>query len=438
MATSTLGELAQKDRFGDRIHFWLAALVCFLLPVNGGWAGLLLAPLVGWGALRTLCWRRYLPAGPACILFPATAWIGLVAISLTWSPDPRQELHQLWAQRWVLVIPLLWPLLDRWRWLLLFTLAGCLLQTTVQTVQGIAEWSDPQGQGISGFETHPRTGAVWSAGVVVGLIGLHLGGLLRRRIWLLGCIPPVLAIILSGSRGASVALVIAVLIVIVVLAVRRHLTSRGAASMAAVVLVAGTSLAVFHDRIVPQFRFAVESVTAIATEGKTNDVRLLWWRSALRQWDNHPLLGYGLGGTAEALESDPELTSDELRSKVNFSNAVWNQPHSVYLQVLLEGGVVGAGTLAFLLFAIARAGWRNSLDHPLGAIAIGGLAIWMTTAAFDAWHTRSQPLAFLWFIGLLAAFDPARLPGDSVGKTDECEHPPGESGLSKSTPPDGR
>ncbi|MCP4836081.1 MAG: hypothetical protein GY895_15100, partial [Phycisphaera sp.] len=67
MAVWTLEELARKDRFGDRIHFWLAALVCFALPVNGGWAGLILAPLVGWGALRTLYWRRYLPAGPACI-----------------------------------------------------------------------------------------------------------------------------------------------------------------------------------------------------------------------------------------------------------------------------------------------------------------------------------------------------------------------------------
>lgn len=438
MATSTLGELAQKDRFGDRIHFWLAALVCFLLPVNGGWAGLLLAPLVGWGTLRTLCWRRYLPAGPACILFPATAWIGLVAISLTWSPDPRQELHQLWAQRWVLVVPLLWPLLDRWRWLLLFTLAGCLLQTTVQTVQGIAEWSDPQGQGISGFETHPRTVAVWSAGVVVGLIGLHLGGLLRRRIWLLGCIPPVLAIILSGSRGASVALVIAVLIVIVVLAVRRHLTSRGAASMAAVVLVAGTSLAVFHERILPQFRFTVESVTAIATDGQTNDIRLLWWRSALRQWDNHPLLGYGLGGTAEALESDPELTANQRVSKSHLSVAVFNQPHSVYLQILLEGGLVGVGTFALLLFAILRAGWRNSLHHPLGAIAIGGLFVWMTTAAFDAWHTRSQPLAFLWFVALLAAFDPAWLARDSAENAGQGECPVGASGLSKSPPTDDR
>ncbi|MAH65557.1 MAG: hypothetical protein CMJ27_04080 [Phycisphaerae bacterium] len=438
MPAWTLDELARKDPFGDRIHFALAALVCFTLPVNGGWAGFILAPLVGWGALRTLCWRRYLPAGPAGILFPAAAWIGLLAISLTWAPDPRQEWHQLWSQRWALVIPLLWPLMDRWRWLLSFTLAGCLLQTTTQTFEGIMAWSDPQGQRISGFETHPRTVAVWSAGVVVGLIGLHLGGLLHRRIWLLGCVPPLLAIILSGSRGALLALLIAIPTMVVALGVRRRLTARGTVSMAAAIVVAGSSLAVFHDRIMPQFERAAESVASIAIDGEATDIRLLWWRSSLRQWNNHPLLGYGLGGTADALRSDPELTTDQRVSERNLSIAVWNQPHSVYLQILLEGGLIGVATFAFLLLAIARAAWRNSLHHPLGAIAIGGLVIWMTTAAFDAWHTRSQPLAFLWFTALLAAFDPSRLLRDSVKNPPEGEHPDETSGLSKSRPSPGR
>lgn len=438
MAAWTLDELARKDRFGDRIHFWLAASVCFTLPVNGGWAGFLLGPLVAWGALRTLCWRRYLPAGPACVLLPATAWIGLLAISLTWSPDPRQEWHQLWSQRWIVAIPLLWPLMDRWRWLLLFTLAGCLGQTTVQTVEGIMEWSNPQGRRISGFETHPRTVAVWSAGVIVGLVGFHLSGFLHRRRWLLGCIPPLLAIVLSGSRGALFALAIGLPVVVVVLGVRRLLTARGLASMVAAILVAGTSLVVFHDRIMPQFERAVESVTSITTDGQATDIRLLWWRSALRQWDNHPLLGYGLGGTAEALRSDPELTADQRVSKSHLSVAVFNQPHSVYLQILLEGGLVGVGTFALLLFAIFRVAWRNSLHHPLGAIAIGGLVIWMTTATFDAWHTRSQPLAFLWFTALFAAFDPGWLTRDSKKNAAEDERPDQTAALSKSTPTDGR
>ncbi|MCP4797540.1 MAG: O-antigen ligase family protein, partial [Phycisphaeraceae bacterium] len=170
----------------------------------------------------------------------------------------------------------------------------------------------------------------------------------------------------------------------------------------------------------------------------TTDIRLLWWRSSLRQWGNHPLLGYGLGGTAEALRSDPELTANQQVSKSHLSVAVFNQPHSVYLQVLLEGGILGIGTFAFVLLAIFRAGWRNSLRHPLGAIAIGGLIVWMTTAAFDAWHTRSQPLAFLWFTALLAAFDPVWITWDSRKNAIEDEHSGEMTGLSKSTPSDGR
>lgn len=438
MATWTLGELARKDRLGDRIHFWLAASVCFLLPMNGGWAGFMLAPLVGWGAFRTLFWTRYLPAGPGCVLYPAAAWIGFLAVSLSWSPDPRQEWHQLWSQRWVILIPLLWPLMDRWRPLLFFVFAGCLVQTMAQNVEGIREWLDPQRRSISGFDTHPRTVAVWSAGVIVGVIGLHLGGVLHRRRWLLGCLPPMLAIVLSGSRGALLALVIAIPVVAIVLGVRRLLTTRGVISMGVAIVVSGTSLTVFHERIMPQFERAAASVAVIVTEGESTDIRLLWWRSALRQWDNHPMLGYGLGGTAEALRSDPELTANQRVSKSHLSVAVFNQPHSVYLQILLEGGLVGVGTFALLLFVILRAGWRNSLHHPLGAIAIGGLVVWMTTAAFDAWHTRSQPLAFLWFTALLAAFDPAWLAPDSAENADQGECPVGESGLSKSPPTDDR
>ena len=85
----------------------------------------------------------------------------------------------------------------------------------------------------------------------------------------------------------------------------------------------------------------------------------------------------------------------------------FNQPHSTYIQVLLEGGLVGIGLLAFMLGSIAYMGIRTSKYHPIGSIALGALAVWMIAAAFDSWHTQGQTLALLWVAAIFASTHPA-------------------------------
>lgn len=402
----SLSELVEVDRFGDRIHLWLAAATLITLPMNGWIAGLTLGPLFAWSSLRTLFWRKYLPTGPGEVLFPAIAWLGFLAISLTWSPDFNEGWHQLWSQRWLLVVPMLWPLMDRWRLLLVFILLGCLAGTSLQTVQGFREWSDPQNVTISGFNSHPRTVAVWSAGAVVGVLGLYLAGTLRHWTWLLACIPPILAIVLSGSRGGLLAVIIAVPATLGIMLLTGFTSKRRFLGVLLVGVIGVAGLLTFQNRIVPQFQKAVASGVAVIADEQASDIRIVWWRSCLRQWRNHPVTGYGLGGTATALAADPLLLQDDGLAPHQKEIAVFNQPHSVYFQVLLEGGLVGVLLLTVLLGAVIRVGLQRARSSPLGAIGVGCVIVWMVTAAFDAWHTQPQTLAFLWIAALFCAFDP--------------------------------
>jgi O-antigen ligase len=402
----SLSDLVEADRFGDRIHLWLAAATLITLPMSGWIAGLTLVPLFAWSSLRTLFWRKYLPTGPGEVLFPAIAWLGFLAISLTWSPDFNEGWHQLWSQRWLLVVPMLWPLMDRWRLLLVFILLGCLAGTSLQTMQGIREWSDPQNVMISGFNSHPRTVAVWSAGVVVGILGLYIGGILRTWTWLLASIPPILAIILSGSRGGLLAILIAVPATIGIMLLVGLVSKKRLFSLLLVGMIGVASLATFQNRVAPDFQRAITAGVTAVSDQQATDIRIVWWQSCLRQWRNHPVMGYGLGGTASALETDPLLLENVRVNERLERIAVFNQPHSVYFQVLVEGGLIGMLLLTILLGTIIRVGLQRARSSPLGAVGVGGVIVWMVTAAFDAWHTQPQPLAFLWIAALFCAFDP--------------------------------
>ena len=61
---------------------------------------------------------------------------------------------------------------------------------------------------------------------------------------------------------------------------------------------------------------------------------------------------------------------------------------------------------AFLLGSIAFMALRTAKNHPIGTIALGGLVVWMVTAAFDSWHTQGQTLALLWVVATFASTHP--------------------------------
>jgi O-antigen ligase len=400
-----LNGLAEKDRFGDRIHLAIASGLLLTLPLNSAVAGTFFGLLVLWYLVRLFYWKPYILSGPMWVLLPGVVWVAYLAISLWWSPDRDFGYRVVFANRWILLVPMLWPLMTRWRVLLLAALVGCLIQSGAQIVESTLDWD---ARNASGLNDHPRPVAAWMAAGAVGVVTLYLSGILRRWVWLLAILPIFVALILTGSRGATAATAIGIIVVAaVLLAARAMPPKRLGVGMVCLVLIAAFA-GIFHDRIQPQMVHAYDAATAAARGEPITDIRLVWWRSCLRQWENHPMFGYGVGGTADAMESDAQLPVDASALPERLQeNLVFNQPHSTYLQVLVEGGIVGIALLALLLGSIVAICLRTARLHPLGVLGLGTVVVWMITAAFDAWHSQGQPLALLWTGAIFGAINPS-------------------------------
>ena len=122
--------------------------------------------LGGWGVVRMLFWRAYLPSAPRAVMIPALVWVGFLALSLAWSSDLRTGWHQVRAQMWLALIPLLWPLMDRWRSLLVAVLAAAVLQATFHTIAMLLVGIDLGTWGFVGqvgpeVEHHHAAGIAW-------------------------------------------------------------------------------------------------------------------------------------------------------------------------------------------------------------------------------------------------------------------------------------
>ena len=408
----SLVELASKDRFGDRIHLWLACGTLACLPLNGEIAAVSLIALLIWGLIRTVCWRAYLPTGPRVVMIPALVWVGYLTLSLAWSPDFRTGWHQVWAQTWLVLPPLLWPLVNRWRVLVLSVLVGTLLQATFHSSVILIDGYRVDGWGFAGFDEHPRRIAVWYAAVTVGLVTAWFARIVSNPWWLVGIIPTAGACILSESRGALLAILAGMATSFLLLSKRGLLTRRKTLLVVLISLALGSTFLFSNHQTLREVRESVITLSESVTEGRVDNIRIAWWKSCVRQWMNRPVLGYGIGGTEEAMATDLKLTEDAEDFHHEYP-VVFNQPHSVYFQTLLEGGIVGVMLLGWLLGTIAFLAYRTSRNHPLGTLAMGGLVVWIVTGAFDQWQSQGQTLGLLWLAGTLAAFDPTWLQENS-------------------------
>lgn len=121
------------------------------------------------------------------------------------------------------------------------------------------------------------------------------------------------AIGLTGSRGALVASLVALLIV--PLSVTQ--LSRARITAAVLLLVVSGVIAVAYIPTTSWERFGT---TKSEVEGGTLNDRLFIWKAGMRAFSHQPLMGYGTSG---------------------FNWAVHSQPHNAYLAVLVENGFVG-------------------------------------------------------------------------------------------------
>jgi O-antigen ligase len=185
----------------------------------------------------------------------------------------------------------------------------------------------------------------------------------------------VVAILLTASRGAFLAGLVALSIIPMTLP-RRSFRS---ATLGAAVVIAAAGLVAF---IVPESSWTrVFTATEVVTGG-TMSGRVQIWEAGLRVFQERQVLGAGAGAFETAVEP--------LVKRI--------ESHNVFLAVLVEQGILGGVLFVALLVACAFCVWRLPALERKVYTTIG--ITWLVGAMSLSWQNRKTT----WFIiGLVSA-----------------------------------
>ncbi|GAA3498180.1 O-antigen ligase family protein [Streptomyces prasinosporus] len=234
-------------------------------------------------------------------------------------------------------------------------------------------------QDVMGMAAAVSLGLVCAVGIALGRAPV------RQRAAAAGCalalLPP---LALSFSRGAWIATALTCAVQLALAGLRRALGTAAAAVAAGVVLVGGFGVGT------AQLQERIDSITQVtdAPDQSVTD-RYALWASAAGMWRAHPLTGVGLKGFPEHRDGHATLAlssgSDIAGAGEAFHRQALLSPHSMYLLVLSEQGLIGLLTLAGSWLALLVCGLRRLLRvrrrgrGPDCGLVACGLLIWSLT-----------------------------------------------------------
>lgn len=367
-------------------HLYAAMIGLYLQPISTASGNIGFGIAVG-GSIPMLishprlfgdCWRstwiRWL-----------MAWVAFSWLSLAWSSDPRFGVEQFRASRVLLWIPILWPLRQHWAWLTLSVLTGTAVMQLIQALQvSPLHWPRsrkfPLGVGL----TTPTQTGLWDAvSLSFLLLFAVMGGWLRAIAFLPPAVLSAVGLVWSATRASVIAMVVELVAANAILA----WTSRGWLKRALVrcvvglVLLGGVSL-VAKSRLQAKFEQAVrETRQSIEGEGPVSaEFRLAMWRMTLEGWQQHPVLGVGMGGIPRTISEHSTVVYNTIPLKTV------GQIHSTYIQVLAETGLVGTALFGGFVLFFFRDGLRMVRAEPVRITALGACIVWFVAAAFDGYQ----------------------------------------------------
>jgi O-antigen ligase len=245
------------------------------------------------------------------------------------------------------------------------------------------------------------------AGYMELTIGLPLGLLFsgsieneKRLIYLFAAGLMAVALILTNSRGGIISLIAEVLFIVAAMGFRRrHKKESGSASHrgglrgAAVKagLALGIVLALFISVVSLGGEEALNRVVGTVNSDDPTTGRAHFWDVTLDIIKTHPVLGTGLGAFGVVY------------TRYDTRNGLYRleQAHNDYLQVLSDGGIIGALLGLFFIVYLFRMGFarRESRDGFRRGVAMGAMASCFAVLVhsfFDfTLHTPSNALLFL-------------------------------------------
>jgi hypothetical protein len=415
-----LAKVRERDAIGHAAHALVATLAVFLQPIANAPANVGFVMLCIMGALRVhRLWRAWALMFREWFWLLLVAWAAWTGITLLWSEAPDYGLRQWSAFRAILWVPLLWPVMDRWRWILGGLLAGVAAGNALQLSQYWWGWPMRREGGIGGgLHMYTYMGAWCTIAFAVWM--MMAVALPWRRAAFAVALASLAAIglVIASTRGVVVGAAVEVVVVAAVLALRQKgwlqramvRASVGTAILCIVWLFVGERVEKRFDAMMvevpvttaPASLSAVKSASAtgqgqladaaahedlganataqegatpIATAGnapisqmalraRLADSRFHVWDYSLVQWREAPLTGIGFGSVLprakHASKHDMTLSAQQ-REGVAIGH-----PHSTWIQTLSETGLVGFCIYAAWVAVILVTAW-----HALGPAACG-------------------------------------------------------------------
>lgn len=233
-------------------------------------------------------------------------------------------------------------------------------------------------------------------------LGLLFGGSVKREMRFIYLFAGALmgtALISTGSRGGIISLGAEILFLVVVAGFRRKRKEsaeqirpqriRRAATRAALALI--LIIGLFAGVLLFGGESALNRFIGTVNSDDPTTGRAHFWSVTLDIIKAHPILGTGLGAFGVVY------------TRYDSRNGLFRleQAHNDYLQILSDGGLVGAGLVLMFVVLLFRMGFarRESRDDFRGGVALGALAgcfAVLVHSFFDfTLHTTSNALLFL-------------------------------------------
>ncbi|MER7945998.1 O-antigen ligase family protein [Streptomyces sp. NPDC096079] len=381
----------------------LAVIALLLVPggggAQGGTGGTGTVADAASGLLVLICLVRVLRGGARPLTRAAAVVLGLpvlgICLAAIASHDPAASLPGVarYLQVFVLVpAAVLLTIRDRRDFAVVAwgLVAFALLQGAVGVAQFLTgTGASYQGEDIRAVGTFGATDVMGMATVVAyGLVvatGIALGsGPGRVRTAATVCAGLLfLPLVLSFSRGAWIATVLACAIQLLFGGVRRAARVALAAGALGVVLVGGLGIG---SEMVEERVTSITQVAAAPDQSVTD--RYTMWAAAGRMWRAEPVTGVGLKGFPQYRDSNASLAlssgSDTAGAGAAFARQPLLSPHNMYLLVLSEQGLVGLLALAGSWVALLVGALRRQRLGADCALVATGLLVWQLIDFFYA------------------------------------------------------
>ncbi|CAL9487621.1 O-antigen ligase family protein [Streptomyces sp. enrichment culture] len=348
--------------------------------------------LVLWCLLR-VARARVRPLSRAAAVVLGLPVLGLCAAAVT-AHDPAAALPGLVRHLQVFVlVPAAVVLTLRDRRDLVVVAWALIGLALVQGGVGVVQYATGtgasyQGEDVRAVGTFGPTDVMGMATVVaygiVAAVGLALGAPARSRAKAAALVCAALLtvpLVLSFSRGAWIATVLACAAQLAATGPLRALKAALAAGALGVVLVGGLGV----GSAMVQERFAsITQITAAPDRSVTD--RYTMWAAAAGMWRDRPVTGVGLKGFPAHRDSHASLAlssgSDTAGAGMAFRRQPLLSPHNMYLLILAEQGLLGlaaiaGGWLALLLRGCHRLAAARRTGRRLDcALVAAGLLGW--------------------------------------------------------------